>query len=139
MTHKAQCQCGGLRAEIEGELEAIVVCSCLACQRRSGSPFGGAAYASREHMTFSGEAKEFVRPTDAGNQFHQFFCPTCGSTLYFYSSRGPDRIGISIGAFADPHIGKPARSVFDVSKHDWLTFADDIPGFLEGRDSAKTR
>lgn len=139
MSLKAQCQCGALHAEIAGEFEAIVVCSCVACQRRSGSPFGEAAYALRSNITFHGEAKEFVRPTDAGNQFHQFFCTSCGTTLYFYSSRGPDRIGIAVGCIENNQDLKPSRSVYDVSKHDWLTFADDMPGFIEGRDSAKTR
>lgn len=136
---KAQCQCGALSAEIEGELEAIVVCSCIACQRRSGSAFGEGGYTHRDKVRLSGEAKEFVRPTDAGNQFHQFFCPACGSTVYFHSSRDPSRIGFAVGCFADPHLPKPSRSVFEITKHDWLYFGDDIPGFIEGRDSAKVR
>lgn len=139
MTLRAQCQCGGVRAEFEGELEAIVVCSCLACQRRTGSAFGEGAYVARDKVRLSGVATEYVRPTDAGNAFHQFFCPTCGTTLYFFSSRDPSRIGIAAGAFADPHLPKPSRSVFDESKHDWLVFSDDMPGFIRGRDSAMTR
>jgi hypothetical protein len=136
---KAQCQCGGLSAEVSGELESIVVCSCIACQRRTGAPFGEGAYTARANIQFSGEAKEFVRPTDAGNQFHQFFCPSCGTTLFFYSSRFPERIGIAVGCIVDAQKLKPARSVFEITKHDWLHVGDDIPGFIQGRDSKQVR
>jgi hypothetical protein len=136
---KAQCQCGALSAEIEEPLEAVVLCSCTACQQRTGSAFGEGAYTARSNIKLSGEAKEFVRPTDAGNQFHQFFCPACGTTLYFYSSRFPERIGIAVGCIADARKLKPARSVYEITKPEWLNLAEDIPGFSEGRDSQQIR
>lgn len=136
---KAQCQCGALSAEIEGPLEAVVMCSCTACQRRTGSAFGEGAYTSRDKVKLGGEAKEFIRPTDAGNQFHEFFCPTCGTTLYFYSSRDPSRIGFAVGCIDGAQNLKPVRSVFEASKHEWLELGEDIPGFIRGRDSAQVR
>ncbi|MDX2275357.1 MAG: GFA family protein [Hyphomonadaceae bacterium] len=136
---KAQCQCGGLRAEIIGPLDAVVVCSCVACQQRTGAAFGEGAYAARADIVLSGEAKEFVRPTDAGNTLHQFFCPKCGTTLYYFSSRAPDRIGIAVGCIEGGEKLKPTRSVFETSKHDWLDLGADIPGFVRGRDSARVR
>jgi hypothetical protein len=29
--------------------------------------------------------------------------------------------------------------VFDEMKHDWVVFGDDVPGFVRGRDSQRTR
>jgi hypothetical protein len=130
MTRHAQCQCGALRASVDTEPEAVVICSCTECQRRSGSPFGEAAYFSRDHVTLSGEAREYVRTADSGKTFH---------TFYWHSARDPNRIGIAVGAFADSHFPAPSRSVFDRSKADWLTLSADIPGFEAGRDSARTR
>ncbi len=93
----------------------------------------------RDKLSFKGEARDYVRDTDAGNRFHTFFCPTCGTSLYFFSSRDPSRVGVAVGAFADPIFPAPQRSVFDESKHKWITLPADMPGFARGRDSERTR
>ena len=139
MTRHAQCQCGALQVDAEGEPDIVVVCSCTACQRRSGSPFGEGAYYERDKLHLAGQAREFVRKTDAGNTFHTFFCPACGASLYFFSSRDPNRVGVAVGAFADPTFPAPNRSVFDESKHGWIMLGADLPGFIRGRESARTR
>ncbi len=139
MTRHAQCQCGALKAEVEGEIEAVVVCSCTACQRRSGSPFGAGAYFNRAQLKLSGEARQYTRVADSGVPFHTFFCPTCGASVYWHSDRDPNRVGIAVGAFADPHFPSPSRSVFDEQKHDWLVFDPAMPGFRRGRDSPRSR
>ena len=139
MTRHAQCQCGALQLDAEGEPDSVVVCSCVECQRRSGSPFGEGAYYTRDKLRFAGEAREFVRKTDSGNSFHTFFCPSCGTSLYFFSSRDPSRVGVAVGAFADPAFPAPHRSVFDERKHPWITLPADTPGFTRGRDSARSR
>lgn len=116
-----------------------MVCSCTECQRRSGSPFGEGAYFTREKLTISGEAREYVRTADSGNTFHTFFCPKCGTSLYFFSARDPNRVGVAVGAFADPNFPPPHRSVFDDTKHAWVVLSADIPGFTRGRDSERSR
>lgn len=136
---RAQCQCGALSAEAEGEPDAVVACSCTECQRRTGSVFADNAYYQREKLNLNGDAREFVRVADSGQPFHMFFCPICGTTLWFYSARDPSRVGIAVGAFADPSFPKPDRTVFDESKHAWVVFDDATPGFSRGRDSPRSR
>lgn len=135
----ARCQCGALSARAEGEPEAVVVCSCAECQRRTGSVFASNAYYQRDKLTLIGEAREYVRTADSGIAFHTFFCPDCGTSLWFFSARDPSRVGIAVGAFADPAFPQPARTVFDESKHEWLVFDEATPGFTRGRDSARSR
>jgi hypothetical protein len=135
----AQCQCGGLSATAEGEPDAVVVCSCTECQRRTGSVFASNAYYPRERLTLAGAACEYVRTADSGQAFHSFFCPACGTTLWFFSARDPGRVGIAVGAFADASFAKPDRTVFDESKHGWVVFDADVPGFTRGRDSPRSR
>ena len=139
MTRHARCQCGTLQVDAEGEPDAVVMCSCKDCQRRSGSPFGEGAYYARDKLSFAGPAREYVRQSDAGNAFHTFFCPDCGSSVYFFSSRDPNRVGVAVGAFADPNFPPPERSVFEESKHAWIVLPAETPGFTRGRDSARTR
>lgn len=139
MTRNAQCQCGALTVAAEGEPDSIVVCSCTECQRRSGSPFGEGAYWHRDKLIISGDAREYVRAAESGKPFHTFFCPTCGTSLYFYSDRDPNRVGVAVGGFADPTFPAPHRSVFDDRKHAWIALPDTIPGFMRGRDSQRSR
>lgn len=96
------------------------------------------AYFRRDVLTISGEAREYVRPTDSGNTFSTFFCPACGTSLYWWGSRDPSRVGVAIGCFDASEQFPPDRSVYDVNKQDWVTFGD-IPGFERGRDSPRTR
>lgn len=110
-------------------------CHCRDCQRRSGSPFGMIAYYAKQEVTLAGDATQFSRATDEGNQFTNGFCPTCGSTVWAIASRYPDKIGVPVGAFADPLFGPPTRSVFERSKHYWVAFPANVPRHPMGRNT----
>ena len=47
---EAACSCGQLRVATEREPTYVVVCHCLACQRRTGSAFGAQAWFSSERV-----------------------------------------------------------------------------------------
>jgi hypothetical protein len=132
----ALCQCGSLTATILDGAEAMtVLCHCLDCQRRSGSPFGVMAYFAADAVTIAGEATHYVRETDAGNTYTNSFCPTCGSTLFSLPGKYPDMIGIAIGALGDPDFPEPTRSVYEQSRHPWLTLPHKMARHPRGRDS----
>lgn len=113
----------------------VVLCHCIDCQKRSGSPFGVIAYYPETGVTLSGEAREFIRNTDAGNTFTGGFCPICGSTVYVKASKYSRVLGITVGAIADPSFTQPARSVYEQSRHSWVTLPQDMPRHPQGRDS----
>ena len=135
----AQCGCGALRLEVDGAPEAVVACHCVDCQRRSGSPFGVAAYYPKDNVRITGESKQYTRTTAAGRLFHQHFCLTCGSTVYFWGPNKPDAIGVAVGAFADAGFPAPVRSVWEQSRHDWVALPDGLQRFPQGRDSTPLR
>lgn len=130
---KAECQCGQLTVELPGYTAAVVACHCVACQRRSGSPFGVLAYYLADQLAIVGKAMRFERPTDEGNRFESFFCPNCGSTVYARAGKHPTMIGVAIGAIADPNFPAPVRSVWEQSMHKWVTLPNDIQHFPSGR------
>ena len=133
---KASCQCGKLTATVAEGAEAMtVLCHCLDCQRRSGSPFGIIAYFPQETVTVSGSPREFTRPTDAGNSFTTGFCPECGSTVYAKASRMPEITGVPVGALADPLFPMPIRSVYEQSRHTWIRLSEGMRRHPRGRDS----
>ena len=133
----ASCQCGKLTATITEGAEAVtVMCHCLDCQRRTGSPFGTIAYFPREAVTVSGERREFTRQTDTGNSFTTGFCAECGATVYAKASRLPAITGVPVGAFADPSFAAPIHSVHEQRKHEWLKVPEGLTHHPRGRDSS---
>lgn len=134
----AQCCCGSLKAEAEGEPAVVSLCNCFECQRRTGSPFGVGAYYQSEQVRVSGPNSVYERSVE-GRWLRFHFCPACGSTVYWHTANHPGRVGIAVGAFADPDFPAPQRSVFERSRHHWLQVPADIPGFLAGRDSEPSR
>jgi hypothetical protein len=130
---KASCQCGQLRVEVPGPTPAVVACHCLACQKRSGSPFGEAAYWPHDQVVIEGQYKQFTRPTDAGGSFDQFFCPDCGTTVFMRGTKNPDVTGVPIGLFDEPHGMQPVRSVWEEHRHPWVEITTAMQHFPRGR------
>lgn len=126
----ARCNCGALTATTTGEPEAVAMCSCAACQRRTGSAFAYSSFWNVDQVTLSGEASDWTRTADSGQAIQHFFCPTCGTTLYSRGRR-PRIVNIAGGCFVDPAFPRPARAVWTSLRHEWLTDLDDIPSFPE--------
>ena len=95
------------------------MCHCLACQRRTGAPFGVQAWFQREQLDVSGKGSEYSRTADSGNSVIYQFCPTCGSTVYWQLSSRPGLVAIALGMFADPHFPPPRVSVWERRRHPW--------------------
>jgi hypothetical protein len=134
----ARCCCGLLKAEADGEPAVVSLCNCIECQRRTGSPFGIGAYYEADQVRVAGLSTVYQREVE-GRWLRFHFCPSCGSTVYWQTANHPGRYGVAVGAFADPHYPRPARSVFERSRHDWLSFPDDIPGLTAGLGSTPSR
>ena len=63
----------------------------------------------------------------AKDQIH--FCPDCGSSVFWYAEVVPDLIGIAFGAFADPSMPRPTLSVWETTRHPWVTFDHQLDRF----------
>lgn len=128
---EAQCGCGNLRIETEGEPAFVIMCHCEACQRRTGAPNGVGAYFNIDQTKISGETKSFARPTDAGRTLTNHFCPTCGTTVYWEAESLAGFFGVAVGCFTDPNFPPPQRSVFTKRKHAWMAVPDGAEVFEE--------
>jgi hypothetical protein len=122
MTKVAHCCCGSLRAEVVGEPAIVAACHCTQCQRRTGSAFGVSTYFPKEEVRTKGPSKVYVRGSDSGRKIEIHFCPDCGSAVFWHPEFRPDLIGIAFGAFADPSMPWPALSVWETTRHPWVTF-----------------
>ena len=123
----ASCSCGALTLEAEGEPLRVSVCHCLACQRRTGSPFGQQARFPRERVTIDGAHRDFVRHADDDGEARTFsFCPACGATVFYVCASEPGLVAVPVGAFADPSFPAPAVSVWEERRHAWVGLPDGI-------------
>lgn len=127
----AQCSCGALSLQLSQPAKLVVACHCLECQRRTGGPFGLGAFYPADSVIVSGTAKQFTRDGVSGEKVHTYFCPNCGSTIYWKADKLPSLIGVAVGALADPSYPAPSKSVFERSKHDWVRI-DGADCFQEG-------
>lgn len=116
----ATCACGKLRAACLGEPTKVSLCHCLACQRRTGSTYGIAAFFERDKVRIEGESTSFSRPSNSGFPVIFHFCPTCGSTVFWAPQRKPDFIAVAVGSFADPEFPAPTQAVYTEHQHPWV-------------------
>lgn len=119
-TRNASCSCGQLSAQVTGEPVRNSVCHCLACQRRTGSPFGQQARFPRADVQVQGRSSTWARVGDEGSRAVFHFCPTCGATVYYEMDALPDYLAIPVGAFADPGFPAPTVSVYEERMHWWV-------------------
>lgn len=125
----ATCSCGQLKVTCDSEPVRISMCHCLACQKRTGSTFGAQARFPRDRVTIEGASTEYVRVGDSGNRATFHFCPTCGSTVFYWINDMPDVVAVAIGAFADPSFPAPKFSVYESRKHAWSGIPVDAEHF----------
>ncbi len=128
----ARCSCGALTLSVPaGPSRVVIACHCIDCQRRTGAPFGVGAYYPAELVGISGTAKEFTHVAASGGNIHNYFCPQCGSTVYWKLRNLPALIAVAVGAMADPNYPAPVLSVFEQSKHEWVRIYGAVEHFQQ--------
>jgi hypothetical protein len=116
----AACSCGQLTAQVTGAPLRISICHCLACQRRTGSPFSQQARFRRGDVAISGQSGTCILTGDTGTRTRFHFCPLCAATVYFETEDTADWVAIPVGAFADPGFPAPTVSVYETRMHRWI-------------------
>lgn len=128
MKHIATCSCGQLSLTCMGEINKTSMCHCLECQKRTGSVFGIQARLPRDQVIVEGKSTEYTRTGDSGCKIEFHFCPTCGSTVYWYIDAEGFRetIIIAAGNFIDPKLPAPTFSVYKDRKHHWVEIPSSV-------------
>jgi hypothetical protein len=129
MERLAQCHCGSLRAITSGEPLSVGMCHCKRCQRRTGAIASGVAAFAKDQVTIEGPTKVFERDGQSCRKVRFYFCPHCGTSLYWEADARPDFYILAVGAFADPNFPPPSVSIFEESKHTWLQLPDGMKHF----------
>lgn len=134
---KASCACGQLTVTTKGpDPERRSLCHCHLCQKQTGSWFSVQARFPKEEVTIIGKSTVWKYPpkdgktvtgrtcSDAGGTFH--FCPVCGSTVYYTVDADSTKIGVKVGAFADPTFPAPNIAGFEEYKFPYAMNLQDL-------------
>ena len=116
MTRTASCQCRGFRVVVETEPDTVAVCHCQICQRRTGASLACNAYFPKAKVRLEGEYRTYTRDCPEGRKLHNYFCPTCGSTVGWTLDLRPNQFGVAVGCFNDRNF--PASSGVDLGGGD---------------------
>jgi hypothetical protein len=119
----AQCACGQASITVNALPTMHGVCHCTNCKRRTGSAFGISAYFDRDAIVeVVGETSIYAFHHEAQNHDQErHFCSKCGTTLFWFVSALPEKIGIAGGCFADEGPPEPDYTVTDRKREKWVT------------------
>lgn len=122
----ASCACGTLRIALAGEPSRVYACSCLECQRATGSAFSYRAVFAKEAVAaIEGERRTWRRGSESGRWVEQTFCPACGTLVFMEGEGLPGSVSVSVGCFADPGFAPPSTLHRASRRHGWYAL---LPG-----------
>ena len=120
LVRTAACSCEALSVACTGEPALVALCHCRECQKRTGGPFGVAAFFPKAAVVIAGASTTYRRTGDSGEQITFHFCPACGSNVFWYPQIKPGMVAIALGAFADPGFPAPTKEVYIEHRHPWV-------------------
>jgi hypothetical protein len=82
---------------------------------------------AKAEVKIEGRTRVFARNGDSGRKVRFYFCPDCGTSLYWEADARPAVYILAVGAFADPNFPAPSASIFEESKHTWV----QLPGGMK--------
>ncbi|HEX3499477.1 MAG TPA: GFA family protein [Stellaceae bacterium] len=119
-----RCHCGAIRFTATGAPLFVVLCHCESCRRSTGGALAAACGFRREDVAFAGNNPTYY---DSSPGVRRGFCPRCGTSLTFESTRWPDDVHLMVGNFDSPDDFTPQCHVFAGERLPWLKMADGLP------------
>ena len=133
--YHGSCLCGRVRFEIDEFLPQVAHCHCSMCRKFHGAAFATIAGVARSKFRWVlGEAS--LKDYTADNGTTRTFCGHCGSSLTFFSPKGPEGVvEVALGTLDGDVPVEPNAHIYVGSGANWIVLKDDLPQFEEGRDS----
>ena len=136
---KGSCLCGSVRYEIDGTLDGALNCHCSMCRKFHGAEYATFASVHRDQFHWI-QGEELLKVYTAQNATRRTFCSICGSSLTFSSSNASDAtVEIALGTLDGELEVKPDAHIFVGSKANWSVLCDDLPQYLEDRNSERLK
>ncbi|WP_353810768.1 GFA family protein [Mesorhizobium sp.] len=121
MKRTATCSCQAVELVLAGEPRRVYACSCMECQRCTGTAFSyRAIYADSTVVGHKGETRSWRRTGSSGQWLEQTFCTTCGSVVFMRAEGLKNALSVSVGCLEDPEFPPPTMLHWPHRKHKWL-------------------
>ncbi len=127
------CLCGGIRYRIASAPHHIGHCHCSMCRRAAGAPMVTWLTLKTQGLAVTKGTPSWYQSSDHGRRA---FCPTCGTPLFFTSTRYPRHVDVTAGSLDHPERVAPDRHVYEPDRIPWLVMSDGLPRHAEDSRSA---
>ncbi|MCG8428799.1 MAG: GFA family protein [Chromatiales bacterium] len=135
--YKGQCLCGAIKYEVDEMTNLTAHCHCSMCRKFHGAAFATFGEARKERFRWI-EGEEHLKSYVADNGTTRQFCDSCGSSMTFHAPTGQDDIvEFTLGTLDSDITLRPDAHIYVGSKASWSDICDDLPQYVDGRDSEK--
>ncbi len=119
------CLCGAIRFEVALPVKWCAYCHCGKRRQAHGAPYVAwlGVIKATAFRLLVGEPRTYASTPDAKRSF----CGTCGSPLFFESTRWADEIHIARAAIPGPIDRTPQAHCFYSDKADWVDLDAPLP------------
>lgn len=116
------CLCGAVRYTAAWPPLAVATCSCVDCQKQSGSAISILAVLPRGGLTVRGELKVFEGRSEGDRPVYRKFCGACGSPVVTDTpgAEAGELIFIKLGTLDDRSGLVPTVHYWTRSAQSWL-------------------
>ncbi len=130
------CLCGAITYQVTKIETRMANCHCSMCRKFHGaafSTFGEAKVSDFQWLT----GQEHLKSYTADNGTTRQFCGVCGSSLTFSPANDNHQfVEFSLGTLDTDIPENPDAHIYVGSKANWLELDDELPKYVEGRESA---
>ena len=127
-TARGACLCGDLRFSLSLPSKWVAHCHCSMCRRAHGAAFVSWVGMDETRCTID-DPQHRLQWYASSPGAERGFCTSCGSTLFFRSTRWPGELHIVLANLLDPVDRAPQVHAFWDSHVDWVQLdpADGLP------------
>jgi hypothetical protein len=126
VTARGSCLCGGVVFEVVLPTLVCAHCHCTMCRRAHGAAFVTWFTVLRSHWRIS-EGEDLLQRYHSSDHATRSFCGRCGSSLFFETSREPDRMDIVLANMDDTIDRVPQLHIYSDDRVPWVGLEDGLP------------
>lgn len=138
-TVQGGCFCGAVRFAVDLPTLFCAHCHCSMCRRMHGAGYVTWFAVPTERFTMLAGAQQLVcfQSSDHGTRS---FCRTCGSSLFYESTKRPGQLDIVLTNMDEAIDRQPEFHVFFDDRAEWVRVGDDLPrmGGASGMEPVET-
>lgn len=127
------CFCRAVRYEIDAEPTKQTICHCTMCRHAAGAQAVAWFSVPPGSVRFVSGAPRYFKSSEHATRS---FCPDCGTTLTYQSTRTAADLDITTCSLDEPAQAAPKDHTFVRSKLSWVAIADDLPTYPTTRPEA---